>query len=178
MKVALIFVFLFAGLLIGKTQQYKPVDEKSEIKFTIKNFGLNTSGSFKGLKGTIKFNPSDLPSSSFNVSVDVNTLNTGIDQRDNHLKKEDYFYAEKYSTINFVSTSITANQNGYNVNGNLTIKGISKPVSFPFTVQNKDDGMLFMGSFTINRKDFNVGGSSAVLSNNADIELKVFVIKN
>ena len=47
-----------------------------------------------------------LPASSFNVSVDVNTINTGVDSRDSHLKKEEYFNAEKYPTINFASTSI------------------------------------------------------------------------
>ena len=178
MKATLIFVFLFAGLFAVKAQQYKPVDEKSEIKFTIKNFGLNVSGSFTGLNGAINFNASNLSASSFNASVDVNTINTGIDLRDNHLKKEDYFNAEKYSTIRFVSTSITGNQNGYTVSGNLTIKGTTRAVSFPFTVQNQDDGMLFSGSLSIDRKDFNVGGSSAVLSNNVEIHLKVFAVKS
>ncbi|MEO8713059.1 MAG: YceI family protein [Parafilimonas sp.] len=178
MKATLIFVFLFAGLFAVKAQQYKPVDEKSEIKFIIKNFGLNVSGSFNGLNGSIIFNASNLSASSFNVSVDVNTINTGIDMRDSHLKKEDYFDAEKYSTIRFVSTSITGNQNGYAINGNLTIKGTTRAVSFPFTVQNQDNGLLFTGSLSINRKDFNVGGSSAVLSNNAEIQLKVFAAKS
>jgi polyisoprenoid-binding protein YceI len=178
MKATLIFVFLFAGWFAVKAQQYKLSDEKSEIKFTIKNFGLNVSGSFTGLNGAINFNASNLSASSFNASVDVNTINTGIDLRDSHLKKEEYFNAEKYSTIRFVSTSITGNQNGYTVSGNLTVKGTTRAVSFPFTVQNQDDGMLFSGSLSIDRKDFNVGGSSAVLSNNVEIHLKVFAIKS
>ncbi|HEY2725902.1 MAG TPA: YceI family protein, partial [Parafilimonas sp.] len=77
MKITLGFIFLMAGLFSAKAQQYKPVDNKSNISFTIKNFGINTSGSLTGLKGTIKFNAADLPSSSFNASVDVNTINTG-----------------------------------------------------------------------------------------------------
>src|SRR6476620_10065302 len=101
MKSLLSFTFLLVSLLVTKAQQYKPVDEKSEIKFVIKNFGLNTSGSLTGLKGTINFDPSNPAASSFNVSVDVNTVNTGSDARDNHLKKEEYFDVAKYSTINF-----------------------------------------------------------------------------
>jgi polyisoprenoid-binding protein YceI len=75
----------------AKAQQYKPVDEKSDIKFVIKNFGLNTSGSLNGLKGTINFDPSNPGASPLMVSVEVTPVNTGSDARDNHLKKEEYF---------------------------------------------------------------------------------------
>jgi polyisoprenoid-binding protein YceI len=160
------------------SQQYKPVDNNSDIVFTIKNFGINTAGSLKGLKGAIKFNPSDLASSSFTVSVDVNTIYTGVDSRDDHLKREEYFDVEKYPLITFSSANIKKDENGYAVTGNLTMKGISKTVSFPFTVQNQNNGILLSGNFSINRKDFNVGGSSAVLGNNVNISLKVFAVKD
>jgi polyisoprenoid-binding protein YceI len=173
------FSLLFLiGILNISAQQYKPVDEKSEVKFTIKNFGLNTGGSLNGLKGIIKFDPLNVAASSFNVSVDVNTINTGIDARDSHIKKEDYFDAAKFPAISFVSTGITGNQSEYTVTGNLTIKGVTKPVSFPFTVKTENNGLTFEGSFNINRKDFGVGGSSAVLSNSVDITLKVVAVKN
>lgn len=158
-------------------QSYKTVDSKSEIKFTIKNFGMNAGGSLSGLKGTINFNPSNLTASSFNVSIDVNTINTGVDMRDNHLKKEEYFNAAKYPAINFVSTGITGDQNGYTVTGHLTIKDVTKNISFPFTAASQNDGMLFTGNFSINRKDFHVGGGSAVLSSTVDVSLKVFAQK-
>jgi len=178
MKSLLSFTFLLVSLLVTKAQQYKPVDEKSEIKFVIKNFGLNTSGSLTGLKGTINFDPSNPGASSFNVSVDVNTVNTGSDARDNHLKKEEYFDVAKYSTINFVSTDIKKNQNGYAVTGNLTIKGATKSITFPFTVENQDNGIQLSGEFNINRRDFDVGASSAVLGDNVNVSLKVFANKS
>lgn len=174
MKTVLSFVVVLTGLLAVKAQQYKPVDEKSEIRFTVKNFGLTTSGSLGGLKGSIKFNPSDLSTSSFEVSVDVNSINTGIDSRDDHIKKEDYFDVGRYPTVNFTSTGITQNQSDYTVTGKLTIKGVTKTISFPFTVENQDNGILLNGNFTINRKDFNVGESSAVLGNTVNVSLKVF----
>ena len=174
MKSILSLLFFISGIFSLSAQQYKPVDSKSEIQFTIKNFGLNTNGTLNGLKGVINFNPSNLSSASFNVSIDVNTINTGVGMRDNHLKGEDYFNAEKYSTINFVSTGVKTQNGGYIISGQLTIKGISKFISFPFTAVQQNDGMLFTGDFNINRKDFNVGGSSAVLSNNVDVSLKVF----
>ena len=174
MKTILSFVFLIVGMLSLNAQQYKPVDDKSEVKFTVKNFGLNTSGTLSNLKGTIQFDPSNLSSASFNVSVDVNTINTGISMRDNHLKEKEYFYTEKYSTIRFVSTGVKPANDGFILTGQLTIKGVSKDISFPFTAVTQNGGMLFTGNFTIDRKDFDVGGSSAVLSNSVDISLKVF----
>jgi len=174
MKTILSFVFLTIGMLSLNAQQYKPVDDKSEVKFTVKNFGLNTSGTLSSLKGTIKFDPSNLSSASFNVSVDVNTINTGISMRDNHLKGKEYFYTEKYSNISFVSTGVKPANDGYILTGQLTIKGVSKDISFPFTAVVQNGGMLFTGNFSIDRKDFDVGGGSAVLSNNVDVSLKVF----
>jgi len=178
MKSLLSFTFLLVSLLVTKAQQYKPVDEKSEIKFVIKNFGLNTSGSLNGLKGTINIDPSNPAASAFNVSVEVNTINTGSDARDNHIKKEEYFDVEKYSTINFVSTVIKKNQNGYAVTGNLTIKGVTKSITFPFTVENQENGIQLNGEFDINRRDFGVGEGSAVLSDNVNVSLKVFANKS
>lgn len=174
MKTVLSFIFLIIVTISASAQDYKPVDSKSEVSFTIKNFGINTNGSFSGLKGSVHFDPNNLPTASFNVSVDVNTINTGIDARDNHLKKEEYFDAEKYATINFTSTGVKKDNQSYIITGQLNIKGVSKTESFPFTAVSQNGGMLFTGSFTINRKDFGVGGSSAVLGSNVDINLKVF----
>jgi polyisoprenoid-binding protein YceI len=174
MKTFLSLLLFISCIITTQAQQLKPIDSKSEVKFTVKNFGLNTPGTFKGLKGSIQFNSSDISSASFNVSIDANTVNTGIDMRDNHLKGEDYFDAEKYPTINFVSTGIKADNDGYIISGQLTIKGISKNISFPFTATSQNGGMLFTGDFSIDRKDFDVGGGSAVLSNHVDVSLKVF----
>ena len=129
---ALFAFIMFLSFSIKTNAQQKPVDEKSKVSFTIKNFGLNTSGTLQGLNGTIKFDDANPSASSFDVSVNVNTINTGIDNRDNHLKKEEYFNVEKYPTITFVSNGIKKDNDGYSVTGNLTIKGVTKSISFPF----------------------------------------------
>lgn len=174
MKALLSFIFLITSIFTVTAQQYKPVDSKSEVKFTIKNFGINTNGSLAGLKGSIKFDEQNPGNTVFNVSVDVNTINTGVDNRDSHLKKEEYFNVEKYPAISFTSTSVAGTQGKYTVNGNLSIKGITKPVSFPFTAEKKDNGFIFSGEFSIDRKEFGVGGNSAVLGNSVNVSLKVF----
>jgi polyisoprenoid-binding protein YceI len=178
MKSLFSVTFLLAGLLVTKAQQYKPVDEKSDVEFVIKNFGLNTSGSLNGLKGSINFDPANPGTSSFNVTVDAHTVNTGSEARDNHLRKEEYFDVEKYPAINFVSTAIKKNENGYAVTGNLTIKGVTRSITFPFSVENQENGIQLTGEFNINRRDFGVGGSSAVLSDNVNVSLKVFANKS
>ena len=165
------YVLLFVPFLLFafSAVELKPVDADDAVTFNIKNFGINTKGSFKGLKGKIKWNPENPASSSFDVSIDVNTINTGIELRDKDLQKENYFNAAKYPTINFVSTSVAAN----NVTGNLTIKGVTKQVTIPFTVAPSGNGYLFQGNFSISRKDFGVGGGSVVLSDHVDVSLKV-----
>ncbi|CAN5649860.1 hypothetical protein BH10BAC2_BH10BAC2_00460 [soil metagenome] len=147
----------------------RAVDTNEAVTFTIKNFGINTGGGIKGLKGIIKWYAVDPAASVFNVTVDAGTINTGIEMRDNHLKKDEYFDVEKYPVISFVSTTVSAS----NLTGNLTIKGVTKQVSFPFTVKPSNGGYLFEGAFIINRKDFGIGGGSVSLSNSIMINLKV-----
>ncbi|HVU57649.1 MAG TPA: YceI family protein [Puia sp.] len=159
------------------SQQYKATDEGSSIKFRIKNFGIETGGFFTGLDGKISFDPSDVSKDSFDLSVDANTINTDNNMRDNHLRNEDYFDVRKYPRLRFVSTSVTVDRNAhFTVTGKLTIKNTTKEVSIPFTATPKDSGYIFTGEFKLNRKDFQVGGSSTI-SNNLTVNFSVFARK-
>lgn len=77
--ILLFFWVFFSALVSG--QSYQPADNGSAVKFSIKNFGVNVNGNFKGLQGNIRFNPEDLGSSVFSVAVEANTINTGISSR-------------------------------------------------------------------------------------------------
>jgi polyisoprenoid-binding protein YceI len=151
----------------------RPVDSDNAVTFVIKNFGINTKGELKGLKGNIQWNEENVAASSINVSVDANTINTGIDARDKDLKKEEYFNTDKYPVISFVSTAITPGSDTHKVTGNLTMKGVTKTITFPFTATKTANGYLFSGSFTINRLDYGVGKNSMVLNDDVDVTLKV-----
>ena len=172
-------IFTLIAALIVTTisfgQHFTPVDEGSEIGFKIRNFGVNVSGSFKGLQGKIIFHPDSLSACHFDVTIDVKTINTGIDQRDNHLRSEDYFEVAKYPDIHFVSTQVTTSTNKEYlfVFGKLTIKDVTKEVSFPFKAPPKENDMLFEGEFTLNRRDYNVGGGSISMGDNVTLNLKV-----
>ena len=158
-------------------QTYQPSGDKSTVKFVIKNFGVNTGGDFKGLEGAITWDAAAPEKSAFDISIDAATVNTDVESRDNHLRKEDYFNVQQYPKIVFKSEKVTSSGKSFTVYGKLSIKGTTKDISIPFTATGKDGGWLFEGSFNINRKDFKVGGNSVVLSDNVNISLSVFAEK-
>lgn len=171
---ALSTVFLSTLLL---AQDYKPTDQGSTIEFVIRNFGINSKGSFSGLDGHIHFDPADAAKDNFDVSIDAASVNTDNNMRDGHLKKDTYFDVEKYPRIRLVSTTVTVDNNGKgSFTGKLTIKETTKDISFPFTAIKMGEDYIFKGSFTINRKDFGVGGSSTI-ANSCTVNLTVLAKK-
>ena len=177
LKRTLFLLSFFVGLASVQAQTYKPVGEKSAIKFSIKNFGIATGGDFKGLEGNIEFDPANPSKIAFDVSVDANTVNTDNDSRDGHLRKEEYFDVAKHPKITFKSEKVAGKGSGFTVTGQLSIKGVTKTVSFPFTAVARDEGVHFEGNFKINRRDFNVGGNSMVLGDEVTVTLSVFAKK-
>lgn len=169
--ISLVIAFQFTGI----AQQFQPVDAGSTVKFSIKNFGINTTGTLNGLKGTIIFQPENLATAKFRVTVNSNSIDTDNKTRDRHLRGEDYFHCDKFPLIIFESTAIEkANTpDSYILEGKLTIKNISKNISFPFTAKQSGNSYLFSGSFNINRLDFGVGSSSAFLANKLNVRLSV-----
>lgn len=167
--------FLFFVFVGADGQRLTPDGTGSTIKFTIKNFGFATTGNFSGLKGSIMFDASNSSHSSFAVSINAASVNTNNQLRDKHLRKEEYFDVEKYPLINFISSAISQTTPGnFLMQAKLTIKGVTKDISFPFTASAQKNGYLFAGSFKINRRDFGVGGSSMVLADNLDVSLSIF----
>jgi len=163
-----------AGGLNGSAQ-YAPVDAGSSVKFRIRNFGFGVTGGFTGLSGKIQFDPAHLGDAVFDVSVDASTVNTDNSMRDDHLKRADYFDAQKYPHIRLVSASVTSGSKKgvFLFSGKLMLKNHVKELSFPFTAETEGGGgYRFRGGFSINRKEFEVGGTSTI-SDNLDVELDV-----
>ncbi|SEN79401.1 Polyisoprenoid-binding protein YceI [bacterium A37T11] len=104
----------------------------SEVNFKVKHLVISTvSGTFTNFEGSLESNSeSDFSNGSVNFSADVNSIDTKQDQRDEHLKSPDFFDAAAHPKITFKSTSFTKKSDDeYTLNGDLTIKGITKPVS-------------------------------------------------
>lgn len=159
-------------------QSYQPVDNGSTVKFTIDNLGFSVGGTFTGLTGTIVFNADNLAASSFAVSINSATVNTGNNTRDKHLRGEDYFNVTKYAAIKIISAKIAKSVTpGYFVFfGKLTIKDKTMDINFPFKVSSEQNGDRFVGEFKIKRRDFGVGGRSTV-SNEVTVKLNVLTKK-
>ncbi len=160
-------------------QKFAANNENSKIGFVIKNIGLNVNGTFSGLKGNIIFDSKNLTSSEIDVSVNSNSINTDNTARDKHLRNEEYFDVGKYTLITFKSVKIenALRLNRYNVEGVLTIKGISKTVKFELITSEKGNNIELKCNFEINRKNYNVGGSSLILSNNVKLNLIILATK-
>ncbi|MBX9733184.1 MAG: YceI family protein [Chitinophagaceae bacterium] len=153
---------------------FQAIDAQSAVTFSINNFGIATKGTLGDLKTKISWNPQNLAASSLQATVSTATINTGIQARDNHLKKSSYFDVANFPTISMASTVIKQQaENIYLFERVLTIKGKSEKIQFPFTVKKIETGNLFEGSFEINRRDFNVGGSSLSLSDKVRVQLRV-----
>ncbi len=144
----------------------------SSVTFKIKNAGIGVDGSFKGFQGSVDFDPNNLSSSKFDVSVNSKTVDTDNDTRDNHLREDEYFGVEKHPKISMKSTKIEKSSDGkYKATFDLTLKGKTKSVSFPFSYNKTSTGYKLSGSFEIDRRDYGVGGSSWILSD----DVKVFI---
>jgi polyisoprenoid-binding protein YceI len=151
------------------------IDPNYSIKFS----GKKVAGTFSGLSGNVIFDPNNLQTSKMEVSVDVNSIKTGNTTQDDHAKGDSWFHAVKYPKISFTSSSFSKTMNGFVVNGNLTLRGVTKAVSIPFQFSETQGKGLFVGNFKVNRKDYGIKGNAFgfLVGEEFSIELKVLVMK-
>jgi polyisoprenoid-binding protein YceI len=147
-------------LLIGSESANWNADaSKAKVEFSIKGPLGTVHGNFTGLKATIQFDVKDPGAGSISASIDPKTVSTGIGMRNHHLRSEEqYLNTDKYPLISFRSKKIEKTGNGYTANGELTLKGVTKPVQIPFTFSPSGNSGVFKGQFVIKRGDFNIGG--------------------
>src|SRR3954471_15024048 len=117
-------------------------------------------GQFSEFSGTAHVDTANPADSKVEVSIVANSINTGQQQRDDHLRSGDFFESEQYPDITFASTDVTRDGDEWTVTGDLTIKGVTKPVTIPFelTGSAKDPygntRIGFEGATTIKRSDW------------------------
>ena len=103
----------------------------SEVQFKVKHLVISTvSGSFKNFEGSLETENDDFSDAKVEFSLDVDSIDTTQPQRDEHLKSAEFFDAATHPKISFKSTSLTKDGDDYKLKGDLTIKGVTKPVSF------------------------------------------------
>lgn len=152
--------FLF---LTSMTTSVLLYDLKIQDGHIIKFESNDPTGTFDVINGSIEFDSEDLKNSSFDLSFPISSINTGNKMKDKKAQTSEWFEASTYPTIGFKSTSISKTEKGYNVEGNLTIKGITKKVKVPMRLQESEEGIKFYGAFSVNRMDYKVGKKSEVV---------------
>lgn len=152
----------------------------SKLGFTVTHLMISeVDGNFKTFDATIKSSKEDFSDAVFEVSADVNSLNTDNENRDKDLKGASGFDVEKHPKLTFKSTSISKiDAKKYKLTGDLTLKGVTKPVTLEMTLLGMGKNMRtqkpkagFKITGTIKRTDFGVGGMPAAVVGE-DVELR------
>ncbi|MGY8653349.1 MAG: YceI family protein [Verrucomicrobiia bacterium] len=129
----------------------------SKIDFLAsKAVGGETPGGFKKFVGQLSVVDGNLVATGSKIVIDMESTWTKSEKLTAHLKNEDFFNAPKFPTSTFEATEILASEDIYKISGNLTMHGITKPISFPAAVQVSDDKVTLKSKFSINRYDFDM----------------------
>ncbi len=156
----------------------------SGVSFKIRHFFSKVPGKFGKFAGVINFDPKNPAAASVKVTIQAASINTDNEGRDKHLRSPDFFDAEKFAQLSFVSTGVkVVDATHWQVAGNLTIKGVTKPVTLE--VEYTGTGAAFGGNVSgfnaktkINRQDFGVSWNKAVegtsiLGDEVEIEINI-----
>lgn len=163
----------------------------SNVGFKAKHLGiLNVNGRFADYDATIKVDPANLSTLEATATVRIASVDTGVERRDNHLKSADFFDADTHPTMTFVSTGVSnVNGNTFDLNGNLTIRGTTKPIVLKGELAGT---VSFMGkerialkaTGTVNRFDYGLQWNSLteagglVVSQDIEIILEIQAVAN
>jgi polyisoprenoid-binding protein YceI len=136
------FKFLLPLVLLTQTAIAAPVEwafdaSHSRIGFSVAHLVISeVSGQFKQATGKFLIDDADLTKSKVDLTIQATSIDTGDEKRDEHLRKPDFFDVAKFPTLQFKSTKIVKSGASYKLSGDLTIKGVTKPVTLDATLSN------------------------------------------
>lgn len=155
----------------------------STVGFAIRHYEINwVTGRFKDYKGTINYDAADITKSSVEFTAKVESIDTSVAARDTHLRNADFFEVAKFPEMTFKSTRVERKgKDGYVLHGDFTLKGVTKAISFPFTMTGaiKDArGATRFGieaQTKINRRDYGVNYGGPMPTGGLDIGNEVTI---
>lgn len=159
----------------------------TNVRFSVSHLVVSdVDGSFKSFDGSMTATKPDFTDANIVFTADVNSINTDNENRDKHLKSDDFFNAEKFPQIKFVSKSFKALGNSkYLLSGDLTIRDITKPVNFDVTYGGTVTSAAMGGTHagfkaktTINRFDYNLKWNAATEAGGAVVGKEVEITLN
>jgi polyisoprenoid-binding protein YceI len=178
---------LAAPLALAQTSAWATDPAHSEVDFSIKHMSVsNVHGRIGGVVGTLVFNEADVTKSTVTVTIDVSTIDTGVAQRDTHLKSPDFFDVAQFPSATFTSSSVVKNGSKLTVNGNLTLHGVTLPVvldaegpSTPVEGKDKKPHSGFTATTTISRTAFGIGGKfpAAMVGDEVKLTIDIEIVK-
>jgi len=178
---------LAAPVAFAQTSTWVPDKAHSAVDFSILHMSLSkVRGHFGNIGGKIVLNEADITKSSVDVTIDVSTVDTGNSGRDGDLKSDHFFDVAQFPTATFTSTSVAKNGNKLTVAGNLTLHGVTKPVTLevegptgPVPGMDKKPHSGFSATTTISRTAFGIGSKmpSAVLGDDVPLTIDLDVAK-
>jgi polyisoprenoid-binding protein YceI len=180
-------VALAAPLAFAQTSTWTIDKAHSEVDFTVRHMSVsNVHGRFGIAEGKILFNDNDATKSSVTVTIDTTTVDTGVSGRDNDLKSDHFFDVATYPTATFASTSVVKNGDHLTVNGNLTLHGVTKPVSLdvegpsaPVPGMDHKPHSGYSATTTLKRTDFGIAPKypAAMIGDEIKLEIELEVVK-
>ena len=146
------------------------------VDFSIRHLLATSKGSFQNVSGSLNMTEE---AKSLNIEIDVNSVNTNNEKRDNHLRSDEMFDIAKYSKITFASHTIEKSTTGYVAKGQLTMMGVTKDVELPFQYFGKQDtpwgfpSAAFSGELVINKNDYGLTYGGSMLGEDVTIEFAI-----
>ena len=158
---------------VGRADDYVIDAAHSGVTFQISHMGVSyIPGRFNEFSGNFTIDTSDPAKSSFSLTIKTESVDTNNSKRDEHLRSPDFFNAKQFPTITFASTAVKAVEGGYEVTGDLTMHGETKPITFSLKGGKTAEfpPKVIRTGFTspqivIKRTDFGVGKPMPVLGN-------------
>lgn len=185
-------VFPYLLLMVVSTGQAQVAKEwtldkaHTSVTFAVKHFFTTVNGNFTDYEGSFYFDPDKLSASKFTFSIPVSSINTNNKKRDADLVSDNFFNAEKYPEIKFVSTKFEKKSDTeFIVHGDLSIKDVTKSVAIPFEITGQMEHPMKKGTkilgqafkTSLNRTDYKVGtgnwATTMVVGDNVDIEINL-----
>lgn len=165
----------------GGSGSYSFDKAHSFIGFRVKHMGLiEVPGYFRDFTGTVNYDAKDVTKSSVEFTAKIASVDTGVAPRNAHLQKPEFFDAEKYPDMTFKSTKIEKKGKQWMMTGNLTIRDVTKSVTFPFeivgfVVGERGTRMGITADTMINRRDYGVNYDSKLPNGTPSVsdEIKV-----
>lgn len=177
------FNLLVVAILVSASSfaQTWSVDKAhAKVAFTITHLGISeVDGTFKTFDGTLTSSKEDFSDAKFAFSADIKGIDTNVEMRNGHLQGEQWFNAEKFPTLTYKSTSLTSvGPKKFKLNGDLTMKGVTKPVVLDLTLIGTTKGrdgksiVGFKAAGSLDRTAFGVGGQGPMPVSN-EVELRI-----